>query len=810
METSPNLAPLEGLEQHKQQQRFIRKDPVEFFSALRAELRKEGETDEWKNRRLASQKNEYYYKGYQRLRKADLTNTYVPLPGKPVHFTFNEYQFWCNVNVAKWIASRVEFRFSGLGETPDQEMAAQKLRNIAASYDDKYWKRSKVIDASKGAQFTGYLVAYVYYDPEAEAGKAYRPVTDRRPVKLGNDAYRCVDCGAVGELEQDAQPICADCQSESLDVVAVPEVEMEVETGKEEYHTGDVCYDLISIFNITWNAGLGLAKSPIVLWEEEHDRADLEATYEGLEIPQAKTDDVGLRAKAQLEHVNEGESAQRGKVTLSRMWVEPRRYTRIEIEKPIKTYAGVEFPEGTKLIEIFPDGCHVIMMGGLIVDLYSAVKNDDLVDMPYHSMPNGGLAQGTDAMCEPQRNTNTGFSLWNLWLRHQASPHRRYNPEIIDAGDMSGDPIHPTPMNPSGFWPERGATAENAIITDQPPSLPPGVFQGLQEMRNFIQFAANVTEFSDGLPGVKNETYGGARITQSLGQSISSTPLAQFADFRVGIIERVLKKFRQFCWDERYIEYSGTYGQIEGAYLSAVDIPNTFKVEAVHNSWLPRTAEQRQTNLQNFLLAVGGVAGMLALPPKLLSEYLEIYDVDFGDDMFPIAVRVVRWRIKQAMELLPQMQMLGELMAGMEEDFPSELDVEEEPITNGAPAGPGNSGVGADPALPQISVGMQLFAGLQPPFNPREPSLMEMAEYCSTYLHTDEGLNAPMEIIEFLGAYQDACLQAQAMQQMALGALSMAGQPAPEEGGKPGDKGKSEGKPPGPQAQGGALAAGAG
>jgi hypothetical protein len=796
VENPPNLAPLQELEQHKQQRQFIRKDPVEFFSALRQEMRREGETDEWVKRIMASQKNEYYYRGYQRLRKADLSNTWVPLDPKPVHFTFNEFQFWCNVNVAKWIASRVDYRFKGLGDTPDQEMAAAKLRNIASSYDGKFWNRSRTIDASKGAQFTGHLIAYVYYDPEAEAGKAYRPVTDRKPVKLGADAYRCTDCGNVGELDADTVPICEACGSTSLDVIAVPEVEMEIQTGQEEYKTGDVCCDLIPLYNVRWNAKLGLEKSPIVLWEEEHDKDDLEATYEGLEIPQAKTDDVGLRAKAQLEHVNEKDSGQKSKVTLSRMWIEPRRYKRIELEKPIKTYAGVEFPVGTKLVEMFPEGCHVIMMGNLIVDLYAAVKNDDLVSMGYHTMPNGGLAQGVDAMCEPQRNTNTGFSLWNLWLRHHASPPKRYNPEIVDAGDMSGDPTRPIPVNPANIWPERGLTMENAILADVPTPFPQGVFQGLQEMRNFIQFAANATEFTEGLPNVNNETLGGARIAQSLAQSISATALAQFADFRVGIIKRALKKFRQYCWDQRYIEYAGTYGQIEGAYLSSVDIPNTFEVETVPNSWLPRTAEQRQTNLQGFLVAVGGIAGMLQLPPKLLSEYSEIFDVKIGDDIFPIAVRTARWRIKQAGALLPQLQQLRQ---GLEQAGLFEAEPTVDPMTG-------------EMGLQPVSVGQQLFGALQPPFNPRERGHMEAAEYLSTWLTTDEGLSAPPEVIEFVGVLQDAHLQAQALQQTALAGVAMAGQPMPEEGGESSKNGKpnSNGKPPGPQRQGGALSGGAG
>jgi len=799
VDNTPNLAPLPELEQQKQQPRYLKKDPVDFFNAQRQEMRREGETEEWIKRIMASQKNEFYYRGYQRLRKADLSNTWRVDDPKPVHFILNEFQFWTNVNVAKWIASRVDYRFSGLGDTPDQEMAAAKLRNIAASYDARYWNRSQVINASKAAQFTGSLVAYVFYDPEAEAGKAYRPVTDRRPVKLGNDAYRCADCGGVGELEPGAEPVCANCQSPNLDVIAVPEVEMEVQTGQEEYETGDVCCELISLYNIRWNAKLGLENSPVVLWEEEHDKDDLEATYEGLEIPQSKNDDVGLRAKAQLEHINERDSTHARRVTLSRMWIEPRRYQRIELEKPIKTYAGVEFPAGVKLIEIFPDGIHVIMMGNLIVDLYAAVKNDDLVWMGYHTNASGGLPQGVDAMCEPQRMSNTGHSLWNLWMRHHASPPKRYNPELIDAGDMSGDPLRPIPINSANLGLREGATMENAIVADLPTPFPQGIWQGLEAMRNLIQFAANATEFTEGLPNVNNETLGGARIAQSLAQSISSTVLAQFADFRVGVIKRTLKKFRQYCWDQRYIEYAGTYGQIEGEYLSSVDIPNEFEVETVQNSWLPRTAEQRQTNLQGFLAAVGGPLGMMQMPPKLLSEFSDIYDIKFGDDIFPIAVRTARWRIKQMGALVPQMQALQQVTAPLG-------IVEAEPQMDQATGEMG---------LAPVSVGQQLFSALQPPFNPRERGHMEVAEYLSTWLTTDEGLNAPPELIEAVGVYQDASLQAQAMQQMALGAVSMAGQPAPVEGGGgpsgssgPPQKAKPSGQ--GPQAQGGALSAGAG
>src|SRR5262249_24869470 len=154
--------------------------------------------------------------------------------------------------------------------------------------------------------------------------------------------------------------------------------------------------------------------------------------------------------------------------------------------------------------------------------------------------------------------------------------------------------------------------------------------------------------------------------------------------------------------------------------------------------------------------------------------------------------RTARWRIKQAAALLPQLQ---QLRTSLEQAGLFEAEPTVDPMTGEA-------------GMKPVSVGQQLFGALTPPFNPRERGPMESAEYLSTWLTTDEGLNAPSELIEFVGVLQDIHLQAQALQQMALGAVSMAGQPMPPEqqGGKPGEKEKPANKPPGPQAQGGALA----
>lgn len=803
---SPNMAPLQPLLRAQKQVQFVKKQILDMLKKFRAEMQREGQTEEWRKRRLSSQANELFFRGYQKLRPADLTNTWRVIDPKPVHFTLNEFQFWVVVNEAKWAASKVDFAISGIPEDDeDAEQQANKLRNIARYYNDRFWTRTVVLKASKQAQFTGYLIAFTYFNPQAGV-RAYKPIVERMSIKLGPDAFRCADCGAQGEMPPDWQEqaqmgnpaLCSnpECRSQALDVTEVPTEEFEVPTGEEPYDAGDVETRLLSIYNVTWDAGLGLERSPIVLWEEDHDKEDIEAAFPGYELSgDRSTTDTGLQIKQNLEHIGRDET-KRNRSTLSRLWVEPRRYHNVEIEEAFDTAAGINIPAGTKLIELFPDGFHAIMQGDLLLDIYGAVKNDDLSVMEYHAMSDGGLAQGVDSMREPQRMTNTGYSLWNLWLRHQASPPKRYNPDLVDPGDMSGDPSRPIPVNAANLALNPNYTMESAIVMDQPVPLPGQVFEGLNRMRAFIQFAALATEFSEGLPNVSNETLGGARIGQSLSQSISGTILAQFADFRCAVVKQTLKKVRAHCWDKRYLQLGGKYSTIEKIELERKDIPDDFNIEAVPNSWLPRTAEQRQANFQAMMVACGGWQGFLAMPPEMQAEMCEIYDVRLDANMLPVAIRVVRMYLKQAMELLPSLQQSQ--MAMQQTGMPPPVQPSQDPMTG-------------QPVLTPVTMGPQLFGALQPAFNPRAKGAGEAADYISSWFLTDEGLQAPPEIVEFAGVLQDAYVQAATLQGAIRSGVEMAGQPAPASmesggGGAPG----GAGKPPSAVPQPGALAQGAG
>lgn len=755
---SPNLSPVEPLQQAQKQPRTRKVSLLEYLKERRDRMRQEKQSEAWQNRLSASQRNELYYQGFQRLRRADLSYNWRPLEPKPIHYILNEFQFWVNVNVYKWNSSRVDYRVSGMGEqNEDAEAVARKVEWIATYYDDRDWTRTEVIRAAKEAQFTGYLVAYTYYDKNYLPRQVFLPVTERLEEKMGEDVYRCADCGMVG-----TQSPCL-CGSNRQAVTESPMISGEVATGTKAIQQGDVRHRLISLYNIVWKARLGLKDSNTVLWEEEYDTEELEACWPDLEIASSNSDDPGIKAISNIESGGKGKSGKNKTSVLSRMWLEPSAYKGVELKEGFATVTGLELSAGTLLEQVFPKGCHAIMIDDQIVDLYEAVKNDDLCAMEYNAVPRG-LAQGVDAMCEPQRQRNTMTSLVNVALRHNACPPSTFIKGLINPGDMSGDPTKPVPIEAQNLALYPGVSPSQAWEIKQGQQIPNAVFTYAEGLRAAIQFAAHATEFSEGLPNVNNDTLGGARIAQGLAQGVYGTYLAQFADFRVEIIKRKLKKFQQHCWDKRYIQFAGDLGVFEGEMLSGMDIPDEFQITPVPNSWLPRTPEQRQQNMQALLAAIGGPAGLAGAPPGLLAELCEIYDVRYTENLYPTAIRTARILIRQAEKMLPALK----LVQGLTEAATGMPMMEEgvDPMTGQAVIAPANPGI-------------QLFNAITPKFNPRWAGVAEIAEYLSRYLITDAGLQAPPEIIEFIGVLQDAAIEAAGMQNMVRNSVATAGQLLP-------------------------------
>src|SRR5215472_6449275 len=583
----PNYAPATPLQSKIDQNTQRPKALDGWAKELRDQFRRYYQPT-WDRKVLIAQKNELYYRGFQRLKRADYDNYWRILDDNPLAYTLNVFRFWSDLITSKWVASNPDYDIQS-GKPYDSRIrsGADYADTVIEYYERKFFTQTENIRQSKRAQNEGNLYWYFYYDPNAKA-KAQQPVLNQTKVQLGQDGAMCQTCGYAGPLPDfepelqlqgvppqgnlgsppentpvpqelarkqieesnqsninQGQPpappqICPNCGSNALQTQIAQLTPLTTVQGFQEYYTGDICWRGVQLYNVRYDPTVCMEDSSWLLWEEYFDKDVLSETYPSLSIPGdvyfPAGIDTGLTVKSQLEQhgtYRYGSSIENPKRTLlSRMWLEPAKYCKYILPDDLLTADGQTVPKGTRLLDIMPDGIFIAMVQDIVVDIRPEVKNDHWIQMQYHVNATGGLGDGIEDMQEPQRQRNVLKSQANLWIRASATPGGLYNPLLLDGQQYTGDPDNLVPIKYENLGILQGIGIENAIFHPTPSPMHPAIFQYIQGLDSDEQLAAHTTDYSGGLPGVNNSTATGAQITQALSASIHTLQLAQYADFR--------------------------------------------------------------------------------------------------------------------------------------------------------------------------------------------------------------------------------------------------------------------------------------
>jgi len=279
----------------------------------------------WDRRVLTSQKNEYFYRGFHRLRKADYGNYIRPLDLKPIHYTLNVFRFWSDLITSKWVSSGVDYAVRGLSDSDEDQMRARAGYKIARHADEKLFTRAATVLDSKRCQFEGNLFWRVYYDPQAGA-RVKLPVTQAAEVPLGEDAYYCAECGHAEEgggerWEMTGAPQCPNCGTGAVLKSEAPTVPVETVVGEQDAVSGEPALERVSVYNIKFNAGAGLEASSYVIVEELRDAEELRQVYGDLRMAEESATTTALSARESLERgagKGDGEESERKRVKFTR------------------------------------------------------------------------------------------------------------------------------------------------------------------------------------------------------------------------------------------------------------------------------------------------------------------------------------------------------------------------------------------------------------------------------------------------------------------------------------------------------------
>lgn len=790
----PNYSPLRPLERAADKTPQVSPDLEKWLISLTGKLF-DRNRETWDAKALDAQANELFYRGYQRLRRATYGAYWRPLEQKPVHYTINSFRFWSDLITSKWLASTTDYEIAVANETIEAASGGRVAEKIADHYAGKFYTQVFRTLESKRAQFEGNFARYVYYNPKLPV-KARVPIVEEAQMQLAPGAGLCGACGysgtedeftpqmpvssspapemapeepmegpgpdgtpaheaaevpeapetmaeeaAEGPVSAPVAPMCPACGSDVVQMTPVEPVSFHQVTGYEEKQVGDLDIQSPSLYNLRYDVTVGLEGSNFLVWDEWFDREVADSLYPGIKKESDAAGSVAATARESLERhaIASGsrDTAREDRIKLRRVWLRPCLYATYTFPEPTDTAAGT-IPQGTKLTDLFPDGLYIAMIGNLVVDLRGENKDDHWCGTGYFLLPTSGLHDGISDMREPQRQLNSGKSLLNLWMRHQASPATLVNTLLVDPNEWSGEPHKAVPIKHENLGLIEGMDISKAVFPVTGAPFPSGIMAYGTELKNDLQLAAHATDFSGGLPGVNNSTATGAQIAQSLAQSIHTTQLAQRAYVDARTAELILKLFRKYCWDERWIQLKGDYGDLDGEYFMAADIDFDFKVEPITDSWLPRTKQQRQENLEKALMVLGSAGGFAMAPPALIAEIADTYGVDFGDEKFSQSVRVARARINQMRVNLPGLAPIMQALPATE--------MQADPMT-GAPV--------EVPVDPVAELGALLVQTLQPPLNPREIGVEEAINYLRAWYLTDEGRESPPELIAGVNALVD-------------------------------------------------------
>lgn len=835
----PNYSPLRPLEQAADKSPRLDPDFEKWLCSFTQKLFDRNK-ETWDAKALDAQANELFYQGYQRLRRATYGAYWRPLEQKPVHYTINSFRFWSDLITSKWLASTTDYDIATANDTIEAASGGRVAEKIADHYAGKFYTQIFRTLEAKRAQFEGNFARYVYYNPHLPV-KARVPVVEEVEMQLGTGAGLCGECGYSGEESEffpqegdgaavlpdsgaiqgpesaempglgegepiegpepdetigheaaelpemaGPAPMCPNCGSSIVQMTPVEPVTVNQVTGYEEKQVGDLDVQSPSIYNLRYDVTSGLEASNYLIWDEWIDREVADALYPGIKKPNDTDGSVQATVREALERhsvaAGSRDTAREDRVKLRRVWLRPCMYANYKLPADTETTAG-PIPAGTKLAEMFPSGLYIAMIGELVVDLREENKDEHWCGTGYFLLPTSGLHDGISDMREPQRQLNTGKSLLNLWMRHQASPATLINTLLVDPAEWSGEPHKAVPIKHENLGLIEGMDISKAIFPITGSPFPAGIMAYGSELKNDLQLAAHATDFSGGLPGVNNSTATGAQIAQSLAQSIHTTQLAQRAYVDARTAELTLKLFRKYCWDERWVQLKGDYGDLDGEYFTAADIDFDFKVEPVMDSWLPRTKQQRQENLEKALMVLGSAGGFAMAPPALIAEIADTYGVDFGDEKFSQSVRVARARINQMRTNLPGLMPMIQALP------PSEIT--QDPMTGE---------MVEVPIDPMAELGALLVQTLQPALNPREIGMEEAINYLRAWYLTDEGRESPPELIAGVNALIDQMFmmagQVQGMIAAQGAQVQMAGMPPMPPGGPEGESPSSgAGKP---------------
>lgn len=707
----------------------------------------------------------------------------------------NFMQFYVTNCLTKWTLSNPDIVAKAARDNDQATMAAKAADTIVAHYEAQFYKPWFNLQEALQALTFGTYINRIRYDAGVKGIIGLREIVENRNVVLSDGAGYCGDCGYGGTYQEftaqsgllgpDGMPIgvsgglveqepmmptgiCPQCGSDAVLLDQPASEDIPTVTGQEPVELGDLVLESLPFAGCWWDMRSRAEWSSWFIHQQAISPGAIRRLLGNVKIPGGGDEitDIGqqvLRALGYSGQALAGRSAQSWRQnkfqdnadpTLVEMWLSPDDYADIKLKGDEQTVSGESLPSGESLAELFPDGLVAVGLNGFAVTLgvYAENHRDHIASGVWHMKPLSGAGRGVTDVVEVQRRFNKLDSQQLAYMDATATPAVLYDQRLIqdDEAGYLATPRATIPVTLDQLPETR--SLQQSVMALNPQSVPGQFVQYVQQfLTQAFSTTSHVTDFTNGgIVGQRNDTARAAMIADANANSVFGPLLAVKGETRQRQAEIIVSLYRDNFPVKRWFALGGAYSGQQGVWLSGADLRSDIRFEVTRESELPQNSLNKQDRVISFFGLFGGFPGyMQALQanPELVSELGKLWNVNTQATGFDASAQLCRRRleqVKQGYQMLAQSVGAGSAMA-----LP---------------------GLGAEQAQPLGIDPQILLQFIQPPISIVEKDHPGKADWYRTWLDTDEGLDAPLEIRAVVELLVQMHFQFQGAQSMAIAA----------------------------------------
>jgi hypothetical protein len=549
----------------------------------------------------------------------------------------NRFAFFVNNLKAQAESSVTKIRVEPTTEDEEKKGGAKFSDHLAEDGQKRLFTASFRQREWLYAMFSG--EAYRLTRWEKEAGCLERvPVPQQAEEQVGG-SFMC-QCGAEGSEEEATEAGgCPECGQPATIIPgqSVPVTSYSFDRQK----TGDFMTASVDPLEMKIERGRDVKTSRYIERRRSVHVDDLEEAYPGIEIPAASGEKSPvLQVKRSLDFLSAfGSSPTGGEENDPKQreyvqdWLQPRTYANFVFDKPCELKCGVTIPAGVRLGQLYPSGMYVATVGGQVFDIQPEFGPDVWDRFEYYTTTCGD-GKGVSDAAFLQESYQEAHSIRIDHALRDSLGWGAYNKNLFDGDVAPNTPGMYVPMDLpiDGSVPPRDAIDQfnGNSIQGHAIALP-------EDIANSMSYA--ITSFPETAGATSQsgqKTLGGYLSQLEQGTQGQRPMFANRAECDCSTVEKWLKNFQRYATGERYARLEGKFGQAEGRWFKASDVPVDYRVTFEQDSYMPQTGTQKRARRAAFQEAVAGILETLTqMTPEMplysmLIAFLKGTAEDFG------------------------------------------------------------------------------------------------------------------------------------------------------------------------------------